>query len=94
MIWSTLPASTGGSLTNLEKTWKPGRADVDVLGLDAFFGEHRPAAPENQLFPRGFLRAFQAERLDGKIIQPQAARLVDFKLRQLEAAGPEINGQK
>ena len=45
-------------------------------------------------FARGFLRAFRAQRLDGKIFQAQTAGFVDFKLGQLEAARPKINRQK
>src|SRR5205823_3571828 len=38
MIWVTLEVSTGGSLTNLEKTWKPGAQTLMFLepnGLSA-----------------------------------------------------------
>src|SRR5438445_8880836 len=36
MIWVTLLASTGGSLTNLEKTWNPGAQTLTVLALMPF----------------------------------------------------------
>ena len=94
MICVTLPASTGGSLTNLEKTWKPGRADVDVLGLDALLGEQLLQRLEDGRFAGGFLRPFGPERLDAVLLQAQAAGFVDFELGQLEAARPEINRQK
>ena len=45
-------------------------------------------------FARGFLRAFQPQRFDGKTFEAQSAGFVDFKLGQLEAARPKINRQK
>ena len=94
MICVTLEVSTGGSLTNLEKTWKPGRADVDVLGADALFGEQLLKRLLHDAFAGGFLGALRAERLEAVLLQAQTARFVDFELGQLETARPEINRQK
>ena len=73
---------------------KPRRADIYGLGLDAFFGDQRLQSLQNSRFPRGFLRAFSAQRLDAILLQAQTARLIDLKLGQLEAARPKINRQK
>jgi hypothetical protein len=70
------------------------RADVDVPRLDALFNERFLKRLEDDRLARGFRRAFGAERLDGKSLESQPARLVDFKLRQLEAARPKIHRQK
>ena len=94
MICVTLPASTGGSLTNLEKTWKPGAQTLTFLALMPFSASASCSALRIDLFAGGFLRAFEAERLDGKILETQTAGFVDFKLRQLEAARPKIHRQK
>ena len=40
------------------------------------------------------LDAFRAERFDGKVLEAQSAGFIDFKLRQLEAARPEIHRQE
>ena len=69
MICVTLVASTGGSLTNLEKTWKPGAQTLTVLRLDAVSGERLLQRLEDDGFARGFRRAFQSERFDGKTFQ-------------------------
>ncbi len=42
----------------------------------------------------GLLRALGAKRLDAEILEEQTAGLVDFKIGQLEVAGPEIHRQK
>ena len=94
MICVTLPASTGGSLTNLEKTWKPGAQTLTFLRLDARFGQRLPQRLEHRRFARGLLRPFGPERLEAILLQAQTAGFVDFKLGQLEAARPEINRQK
>ena len=52
------------------------------------------SALSRTVFARGFLRALRPERFDGKILETQTAGFVDFKLRQLEAARPEIHRQK
>ena len=70
------------------------RADVDVLGLDPLLGEHPLQRLLNGRFACRFLRPFSPERLQAVLLQPQPARLVDFELRQLETAGPKINGEK
>jgi hypothetical protein len=36
MIWVTFEVSTGGSLTNLEKTWKPGAQTLTFLARMPF----------------------------------------------------------
>ena len=94
MIWVTLVASTGGSLTNLEKTWKPGSADVDALGLDVFFGEGLLQALEHGGLAGGVGGTFETEGFDGETFEQQAAGVGRLKLRQLEAARPEIHRQK
>ena len=81
-------------MTNLEKTWKPGGADVDVLGLDALFGDQLLQGLEDCGFARALLRPFGAERLEPVLLQAQAAGFVYFKLGQLETARPKINRQK
>ena len=94
MICVTLPASTGGSLTNLEKTWKPGAQTLTFLALMPFSASISCKRLENGRFARGFLRPFGPERLEAVLLQAQAAGFVDLELGQLEAARPEINGEK
>ena len=64
------------------------------LRLGALFRQHLAQRLEHGRFARGFLGALEAERFDGKTFETQTAGFVDFKLRQLEAARPEIHRQK
>ena len=94
MICVTLLASTGGSLTNLEKTWKPGAQTLTLAGLDALLGQHLLQRLQDRRLAGRLLRSLGPERLDAVLLQAQPAGLVDLKLGQLEAARPEINRQK
>ena len=60
-------------LDKFGKDMEARRANIHLLDFKPFFRNDRLQGRENQFFPRGFLRAFQAERFDGKIVQPQAA---------------------
>ena len=69
-------------------------ADIDALGGDGFFGQHLLQSQQDGFFPRDLLRTLQAERPDDKVLELQTTGFMGFKLRELEASRPEINGQK
>ena len=94
MICVTLPASTGRQLDELGEDVEARGADVDAPGLDALFGQQLLQGLENRRLARGLLRPFGPERLETVLLQAQAAGFVDLELGQLEAARPEINGEK
>ena len=73
---------------------EPRGAHVDVLSLDGLLGQHFLQGFENSGFARGFLRPGSAQRPEAVLPQAQAAGFVDFKLGELQAARPEINGEK
>src|SRR5438477_4976735 len=56
MIWVTLEVSTGGSLTNFEKTWKPGAQTLARLDPNEFVARRSWIA-----FRRTFSRAVSWE---------------------------------
>ncbi len=94
MIWVTLPASTGGSLTNLEKTWKPGAQTLTFLALMPFSASISCSALRIAASRVVSCAPSAPSDLSAVLLQAQAAGFVDFELGQLEAARPKINGQK
>ena len=78
----------------LGKNVKPRCTNIYRLGFHPFVGQRLLQRQRNDFFTRRFLRPFGPKRLDGEMLQTQTTSFIDFKLRELEAARPEINGQK
>ncbi len=94
MICVTLPASTGGSLTNLEKTWKPGAQTLTFLALMPFSASISCKALRTVASRVLSCAPSAPSDLQRVLLQAQPARFVDLELGQLEAARSEINGEK
>ncbi len=67
-------------------------ADVDIPGLDPFFGQQILQHLEDHRLAGRFLGSFGPQRLEAVLLQAQAAGLVNLELGQLQAARTEING--
>ena len=69
MICVTLPASTGGSLTNLEKTWKPGAQTLMFRATAPVSASVSRSTFSRTVSARRFRRPFRSQRFQLEILQ-------------------------